>query len=166
MKFKRMVPFGALGLCVLWLGAIFVPLFYSASFPNPDVERILSGLKGQASAPAEVVPLVERTLAATGPLRRSLQVAYYAEVKKTWRAGGSHITKQRQATYLAWFEKLPHPLLLVITRYERDGAEVSYAIGEGELTSMLQAYALPLFVSGLSLYFVLRRKAPGDSTTE
>lgn len=160
MKFsKRIVPWGTLALSFLWLAAIFIPLFSSMLFPIPDLQAVRHGLEGQAGSPVSAVPLIERTIAAAGPLRRSVQVAYYAALTKSVGAGGSHVTKTRQATFVAWFDKLPQPLLLVLTRSEVDGTRVSYGIYEGELPGLIRGYLLPILVAGISFYFVKRKPA-------
>jgi hypothetical protein len=63
-------------------------------------------------------------------------------------------------SYVAWFQKIPKPMLLLITRSEKDGVIQSYQFDQGEPMSLVGAYAFPLLTFGFSLYLVRRRKSP------
>lgn len=62
-------------------------------------------------------------------------------------------------SYLAWFQKIPKPFVLVINRYESEGALQGYEIDKDEPLSIVRVYGLPLLTLGVSLYLVLRKQS-------
>jgi len=107
-----------LAVSSLWMCATFLPLLYSIVFPNEDLQGIVNALEERGTAPPEAVALVEKTIAEAGPLTRAVPVAYYSGMTATVRVSGSQKLSTKQGSYIAWFQKHPKPLLLLITRYE------------------------------------------------
>ncbi|MFI5107234.1 MAG: hypothetical protein ACHP78_00140 [Terriglobales bacterium] len=69
-------------------------------------------------------------------------------------------------SYLAWFQKIPKPLILLINRYESDGVlHYEIAEAEGGLVTFVRGYVLPLLALGVSLYLVHRRKSLNNSAS-
>ena len=80
----------------------------------------------------------------------------------TLHLGGSHSpeqTKVSQATYIAWFQKRPRPVLVAITLYANDEGQKAYGISEVDPAHVVRAYAVPLFLLGVSLFLVRKRKS-------
>jgi hypothetical protein len=140
--------------------AVFLPLLYSVVFPNKDVQGIVYALEERGTAPPEAVAVVQETIAAVGPLTRAIPVAYYSGVTTEVRVGSLQSSRKKQASYIAWFQKHPKPLLLLITDYEGEGGRRAYAINEGEAVSMVRGYALPVFLFGVALFLVGKRTSP------
>jgi hypothetical protein len=64
-----------------------------------------------------------------------------------------------QVSYLASFQKIHRPILLVVERYEMDGAIQGYRIAEGLIMSIVIEIGLPVLLFALSLYMVVKRPA-------
>ncbi|MGA2002024.1 MAG: hypothetical protein ABSG70_01505 [Terriglobales bacterium] len=157
----RRLAIGLLVLSSLWASATIIPLLYSLVFPNEGLEGVVMALEGRTTASPEAVAVVQETLAAAGPLRRAMQVAYYSQVTATVRHGQTQTSRMKQVLWIAWFEKLSKPILLVITQFESEGV-LKYAISEGELISIVRGYGFPLLAFGFSLYLVRRKKSIED----
>lgn len=155
-------PFASilLVLSLLWVAVTFLPLFYSVVFPDDDLQNVVRALEESGVAPPEAADVVQETISRTGPLTKAVQVGYFTGMTTTLRLHGSKAEKMKQMSYLAWFEKLPKPIILMVTRSENDGARVSYAIDEGEPAAYIQGYSLPLVLLAFSSYLVRRRKSP------
>jgi len=149
-----------LSLSILWLCAIFLPLFSSVLFPNRDLQEVVNALEQRGAAPPEAAAIVEKTIETAGPLIRAIPVAYYSGVTATVRIGGSQTSKTRQASYIAWFQKQPKPLLPLITDYEGDGPRRAYRIEEGEAASIVRGYAIPILVFGVCLFLARKKRSP------
>ena len=152
-----------LALSSLWMCATFLPLLFSVLFPNDDLQGVVDALESRRPAPPEADTVVEQTLAAVGSLTRAVPVAYYSGMTATVRAGGSQTSRQRQASYAAWFEKRSRPLLLVITVYEGEQGQKAYGIHEGEPMLVVRGYSLVVLAFVASLF--LARKPRGSSAT-
>jgi hypothetical protein len=64
-------------------------------------------------------------------------------------------------SYIAWFQKVPKPVLLVVRRYKVDGAVQAYEIGSDQAASFLvRAYAPPLLLWLVSIYLLRKRRSP------
>jgi len=148
-----------LALSSLWMCATFLPLLYSVVFPNEDLRAVVYALEERGNAPPDAVAVAQETIAAAGPLTRAAPVAYYSGVTATVRISGSSQTSKKQASYIAWFQKHPKPLLLIITVYEGDGGRKGYEINEGEAMFMVRGYTLPVLLFGVSLFLVRKRKS-------
>ena len=150
-----------LALSSVWMCTVFLPLLYSVVLPESDLHAIVSALEGRGTAPAGAAGIVQETIAAVGPLTRAIKVGYYSGVTATVRVSGSNTSeKVKQASYLAWFQKPPKPMLVAITRYERDGGQRAYGISEIEPVSLIRGYTLPILLFGASLFLVRERKSP------
>jgi hypothetical protein len=131
---------------------------YSIVFPNKDLQGVVYALEERGSAPQEAVAIVQQTIDAAGPLTRAVPAAYFSGMTATVRgSGSSHLSKKRQASYIAWFQKHPKPLVLIITAYEGDGGERAYQINEGDVMFMVRGYTLPVLLFAISLFLVRRR---------
>lgn len=163
MAFKSSRPTYAiilLALSTLWLCAIFLPLLYSVLFPNDDIRGVVQALEERGTAPPEAAAAVQEAIAAVGPLKRAIQVAYYSGATASVQINGSHTSEIiKQINYIAWFQQPPKLMLISITRYERDGGERAYAIRGGDPTILVRGYALPLLLFGGSLFLTRRRKS-------
>jgi hypothetical protein len=161
----RRWPIALLILSCLWLTATFGPLLYSAILPNDGVKALVDGLREPETAPPESAPVVQQVVAAAGILKRTVPVGYYSGVTATVRLNGvSQTTRVRQAIYLAWFEKLPKPVLIGMTQYESDGVR-RYEIAEVESATIVRGYSFPLLGFGIALYLVVRRKPQDVAAT-
>jgi hypothetical protein len=159
----------AIGLLVfssLWVAATLLPLLYSVFFPPGDLRGIVRALEMRGTAPPQATAIVQQTIAEAGPLRRAVQVGFYSGIAATFRLHASHYTKKTQVSYLAWFQKIRKPLILVIDRYESDGVlHYEIAEAEGGPVGFARLYVLPLLALGVSLYLVRRRKLLKDSAS-
>jgi hypothetical protein len=152
-----------LALSSLWMCATFLPLLYSVLFPNDDLRGVVHALEGSAAAAPEAAAVVQETTEAVGVLTGAVPVAYYSGVTATVRVSGSQTSKEKQASYAAWFQKRSKPLLLVITVYEGEQSKKTYAINEGEPMHIVRGYSLVVLAFGVSLF--LARKPRGSSAT-
>ena len=153
-----------LAVSSLWMCATFLPFLYSVLFPNEDLQGIVHALEERGTAPPEAVAVVQETIAAAGPLTRAVPVAFYSGATVTVRLGGSQKSSKKQGSYIAWFQKHPKPLLLLITRYEGNGGRRAYEINEGEAMFIVRGYALPVLPFVASLFLVRRRKSPDSAS--
>jgi hypothetical protein len=168
LAFKSGRPTYAIILIVLsslWMCATFLPLLYFVLFPNDDLRGVVRALEERGAAPPEAAAVVQETTAAVGSLTKALPVAYYSGVTATVRVNGSQTSKKKQASYIAWFQRHPKPLLLLITRYEGEGGQTVYQLNEGEPMFMVRGYALPVLAFAVSLFLVRRKKSPISPTT-
>jgi hypothetical protein len=156
----RIFVIGLLVLSSLWVVATFLPILYSMLFPPRDIQEIVRALKAQGNAPQEAATIVEETIASVGPLQRTLQVGYHTGASVTLRHNDSHTSRTTQVAYVAWFQKIPKPILLLITRSETDGVFQSYRLDEGAPMSLVRGYAFPLVTFAFSLFLFRRRKSP------
>ena len=66
-----------------------------------------------------------------------------------------------QDSYVAWFQKIPKPILLIVLRHRTDGVVQDYEIESGEPSNYLaRAYVPPLLSWFVSFYLVRKRKSP------
>lgn len=149
-------------LTSLWMCAIFLPLLYSAFFPNKDIREVVDALKERGAAPLGAATAVEDTISAAGPLTRATSIAYYSGVTTTVQAGGTQTIRKRQVSYVARFQKRSRALILLITVYEDDSGRKNYEIGEGEAMPFVRGYALPILLFGFSL-FLVRKRTPASA---
>jgi hypothetical protein len=101
-------------------------------------------------------PAVQQINAQVGILRKAFRVGYHVGASAALSAKGSNTSKTVQISYIAWFEKRPAPMLLLVERSESNGAVQEYDIEEGAPMSLVAAYAYPLVFFAFSL-FVARR---------
>ena len=118
----RTVAIALFGVSVLWICALVVPLFYYIVAGSPDLKSVVNALEGRETPSEQLAPLVEKVLDQGGKLKRAVPVGYYTGVTATARLSGTQTTKMKRVSYIAWFEKLPHPILILISvRDERAG---------------------------------------------
>ncbi len=164
LVFKSKRPIYAiilLTLSSLWLCAIVLPLLYFVLFPNDGIQGVVLALEGRGTEPPESETLVQQTIATVGLLRTAIPIAYSTGATATFHTDGSHTSrKMRQASYIAWFQKPPRPMLVAITQYESDGGGEAYWISEGDFVGMVRGYTLPLLLFGVSLFLARIRKSP------
>jgi hypothetical protein len=147
----------------LWMCAICLPLLYSVAFPNGDIQGVID-LEERGTAPPESVAAVQETIEAAGPLRRAFEVAYYSGATAAVGISGPRTSqKVNQSSYIAWFQKLPKPILMTITRAESDGDHRAYRISEAEPFSLVRGYALPVLLFAVSLFLVSPWKSSASS---
>lgn len=152
----RVFVIGLLVLSSLWVLLGFVPILYSIVFPPRDLQEIVGALKARRSAPPQAAAIVQQTIDSVGNLRRAVRVGYHIQAAATMNVNGSHTSRTTQVAYVAWFQNLSKPILLLIERSETDGVFQNYAIEQGAPMSLVTAYAYPLIALGLSLYLVRR----------
>jgi hypothetical protein len=152
----RVFVIGLLVLSSLWLLLGFVPLLYSIVFPPRDLQEIVRALEARGTAPPQAAAIVQQTIDSVGTLRRTVRVGYHVQASATMNVKASHTSRTTQVAYVAWFQNLSKPLLLLIERSEGDGVFQSYSIEQGAPMSLVSAYAYPLIAFGLSLYLVRR----------
>jgi hypothetical protein len=156
----RTFSFGLLALSSLWLAVTFLPILYSVVFPSRDLQQVICALEMRCSAPPEAAAIIRAALASAGPLRRALQVGYYSGATTTLQLNASHTSRGTQISYLAWFQNVPKPLLLLVSKSETDGTFDGYRVGEGQPRSLIVGYSLPLLLFTFCLYFVRRKSTP------
>jgi hypothetical protein len=148
-------------LTSLWVAALFGPLLYSLLSPTADLRTIVRALQGRGEAPLNSGPMVQKVLEQGGVLGRAVKVGHYAGGSVVFRNNASHTISKTEDSYIAWFQKIPKPFLLVVRRYKADGALQGYEIDSGDATSFLvHAYVPPLLAWAVSLYLVRKRKSP------
>jgi hypothetical protein len=106
-----------------------------------------------------VKPAAGEIIAEAGPLRRALQVGYHSEVSATFQLNNSHASRTTQVAYIAWFQKSPKPILLLVERTETDGVLQGYRINQGAPMSLVGGAAFPLVFFAFSLVLFLKRKS-------
>ena len=157
----RVFIVGLLVLSSLWVADTFLPIFYSMVFPPRDIHGIVLALEHRGNAsPGMATTVAEQVIAQAGPMRKAWQVGYHSEVSATWQLHKSHTDRTTQVAYVAWFQKLSKPTLILIERSETDGVVQGYRINEGEPMGYVRGYGLPLAVFVFSLVVFLRRKSP------
>lgn len=152
----RVFVIGLLVLSSLWVLLGFVPIMYSIVFPPRDLQEIVRALEVRGTVSPQAAAIVQQTIDSAGTLRRAVRVGYHVQASATLNVKSSHSSKTTQVAYVAWFQNLSKPILLLIERSETDGVFQSYRIDEGAPMSLVGAYAYPLIALGLSLYLVRR----------
>lgn len=149
---------GFLVISSLWMAVTFLPVLYSIAFPPRDLRQIMLALESGGDSPSVASPAVAEVVASAGFARRAIPVGYYSGVSATLKHNDSHTDRTIQVSYVAWFQKMPHPILLLITRSETDGVLEEYRIDEGAPMSLVRAYALPMDMFVFSLFLYRRRR--------
>jgi hypothetical protein len=144
----------------LWVAVGFGSLLLSALSPAADVWAIVHAMQGRQDPPPKSTAVVQTALDGGGRLGRVIHVTHYAAVGATFRNGDRHRTRMTEDGYLAWFQKIPRPILLVLRRYELDGTLQGYEVGSAEATRLIPLYGPPLLAFAVSLYLVRKRKSP------
>ena len=152
--------FVLLVLSGLWVADVFAPIIYSVLSPAPDLQDIIHALEGRGTPPSQVSSAVQETLASAGTLKRAIQVSYYSGVTATYQLNASHTTRRTQVAYLAWFQKLSKPTILIVNRVRTDGGPENYGIGEGEVGGIARGLGLPLLALAFSIFVVWKKDSP------
>jgi len=148
-------------LSILWVAAILGPLLFSVLSPTEDLSAIVQALQGRAAPPSKADTIVQQVLELGGPLGRAIHVGHYAGGSVVLQNGASHTMTKVEDTYVAWFRKIPKPILLIVRRYTEDGALKRYEIESADSVSPLaRAYAFPVVALAVSIYLVRKRRSP------
>lgn len=155
---NRVLPLVFLIISLLWLTAVVSPLIYSLLFPTKDIQQIVRALEGRESVREELTPLIQHVSNAAGRMDHAIPVGAYWHTSMEYNAKQSHRTKETELSYLAWFQKRSKPIILVITRSETDGSQLSFDIDEGSLFGIVRAYLLPALVLTFSVIWFRKRR--------
>ena len=153
--------FALLLVSILWTAGVFGTLLYSVISPTKDLSAIVRALQGRGLPPQTAVSLVQQALDQGGRLDHAIHVGHYVGASVVHQNGASHTTSEVSDTYVAWFRKIPHPLVLVVKRYNADGQTQQYEIGSADsVMSVARDCALPLLALTVSIFLVIKRKSP------
>jgi hypothetical protein len=151
-----------LALSILFLFATFLPFIYSILFPNEDLQRVVSALEGRGSPPLDADSVIEEAKQAAGTLTHSIQIAYGAGRAVRYARSGpakpEHM-RRSEATYLAWFQKRPKPMIIAISVYENETGQKAFGINEVNPAALVQGYLLPIAIFVIALVLVRRKKS-------
>jgi lipid-A-disaccharide synthase-like uncharacterized protein len=147
-------------LCIssLWTALTVCPVLYFSLFPKLEFREIVHKLQVSNSSDLGSDTAVSERISMYGRLREAIQITSYVGVTFTLQHGKNQSMRRSQAAYIAWFEKLQGPTLLVIQEIQTDDSVKTFQVGEGELVTIVRGFALPLFALIASLYMVRRRK--------
>jgi hypothetical protein len=151
-------------LSTLFMAATFLPFLYSILSPNLDIERFVAALKDSDEAPLDPDSVVEQTKGAVGSLTRVIQIGYYSETSIGFHLSGSRAPEHihtSQATYIAWFQRHPKPMLVSVTLRANDEGQKAYGISEVAPITLVRGYGVPVALFGAALFLVRKRKSPG-----
>jgi hypothetical protein len=149
-----------------FLCATFLPFLYSIAFPNENLQKFLSALKGSEPSPLDSDTVVQQAIAAAGTLKRTIPIGYSYQVTRRIHYAGAQAPeeiKASQAIHIAWFRKRPEPMLVAFTCYASGDGQTSYQITQVSPLVVLRGYGVPLCFFGLSLVLARRRKAPASA---
>jgi hypothetical protein len=154
-------------LSIFFLSATFLPFLYSTLFPNEDLERVVLALKGRGSPPLDADTVIEEAKRSAGTLTRSIQIAYGAgsavQYARSGPAKPEHFHRS-DATYLAWFQQRPKPMLIAISVYENDAGQKAFGISEVNPAALVQGYLLPIAIFVIALVLVRRKKSQSSTS--
>lgn len=149
-------------LPTLFMAATFLPFLYSILSPNENIERFVAALRDGGEAPLDAERIVEQTKRAVGSLTRAIQIGYYSEKSIGFHLGGSRAPEHihtSQATYIAWFQRRPTPVLVSVTLRANDEGQNAYGISEVAPITLVRGYGVPIALFGVSLFLVRKRKS-------
>jgi hypothetical protein len=156
-------------ISAIYLGVMFLPLLNSMLLPNENIERVVAALKQDGTAPLDADTVVDQAKAALGPLTKAIQVGWGYNATKQIHLSGAHEQATITVTsyfYLAWFEKLPKPVVIAIYLYENDAGQKAYRISEVSGVLLLRQYAIPLVLFAVSLVLMFRKSRGQPSRQE
>lgn len=139
----------------LWLLAVLAPPVYCWFAPPKDFQAVVRALENRGSAPAAAASAVQQTIGSAGPLRRALQIGYYYRAQVTIRVNEKHMEKESQASYIASFQGLQRPILLILQKQQIDNGAEDYQIAQGDPTGLVRGFALP-WVAFVGAIFAVR----------
>jgi len=84
-----------------------------------------------------------------------------------YSVGHSHTTVETELSYIAWFQKLPKPALLVITDTGSNVLHLDVMVYNHSTFTVLWVYCLPatVLVSSVFWFWKSRKLPPKESTT-
>lgn len=148
-------------LSSLWVASVLGPLFYSVLSPTDDLWAIVHAMQGRGVPPSKAAALVQDAIEQGGQLGRTVHVAHYAGGSVVLQNNAWHTMSKTEDSYIAWFQKVPKSVLLVVRRYKVDGAVQAYEIGSDEATNFLvRAYVPPLLAWVVSICLLYKRRSP------
>ena len=142
------------------MGVFFLPVLYSLLFPNADIEQVVAALKDGGIASMDADTVVEQAKAALGPLTKAIQVGWGYDARKQYHLAGSHEHTTITTTsyiYLAWFEKLPKPVVIEVALYENDAGQKAYRISQVSGILLARQLAIPLLLFAVSVFLMFRK---------
>ena len=149
-------------LSIFFLCATFLPFLYSILFPTKISQRVVLALEDRASPPLDADTVIEEAKQSAGTLTRSIQIAYGAGSTIRYARSGpakpEHFHRS-EATYLAWFQKRPKPMLIAISVYENDAGQKAFGMSEVNPAALVQGYLLPIAIFVIALVLVRRKKS-------
>ena len=148
------------GVSSIYMGVFFLPVLYSLLFPNADIEQVVAGLKDGGIASMEADTVIEQAKAALGPLTKAIQVGWGYDARKQYHLAGSHEQTTITATsyfYLAWFAKLPKPVVVEVTLYKNDEGQKAYRISRVSGILFARQLAIPLLLFAVSVFLMFRK---------
>ena len=138
-------------LSSLWMLGAYVPLVYGLFSGPQDLQAIIHALETRGIAPPLAAAAVQETIVAAGPLQRAIQIGYFRGASITVKLNERHTENRVQTTYIAWFQRLQKPVLLILERKKTDNTPETYEIAEGDPIGMVRALALPCIAFVLSI---------------
>jgi hypothetical protein len=147
----------------LWLLAVVAPPVYCWFAPPKDFQAVVQALANRGTPPVSAASAVQQTVASAGPLRRAVQIGYYYRAQATVRVNEQHLEKESQASYIAWFENLQRPILLILQKQQIDNGAEDYQIAQGDPAGLVRGFVLP-FMGLIGAVIALRWSKPKRST--
>jgi hypothetical protein len=150
-------------LSSLWVAAVFGPFLYSVVSPSDDLWAFVHALQGRGVAPPRATGTVQETLEGEGLLGRAIHIAHYTggSVTRHFDDNVSHTMKTIEDTYIAWFQKIPRPVVLVVRRFDVDGVMQGYEVSSANVTGFLvRGNAPPVLAWAISILLVRKRRSP------
>lgn len=139
----------------VWLLAVVAPPIYCWFVPPKDFQAVVRALENREAAPASAASAVQQTLASAGPLQRALQIGYYYRAQVAIRFNEKHLERESQASYIASFQKLRKPILLILQKQQIDNGAEEYEIAQGDPMGLVRGFAVP-FVAFLGAIVAFR----------
>jgi hypothetical protein len=145
----------------LWLLALLAPPVYCWFKPPQDFQAVVSALQNRGAAPAPAVSAVQQTIASAGLLRGAVQIGYYVRAQVTLQAKQRHLTNEAQASYIAMFQNLKMPILLIVQKQQIDNGVADYQIAQGDPTGLVRGLVLPCAIFAGAVLALRWSKARG-----
>jgi len=152
-------------LSIFFLCATFLPFLYSI-LANDDLQRMVLALQDRAAPPLDADTVIQEAKQAGGTLTRSIQIGYATGNTIRYHLSGTEKPEhfhQSQATYVAWFQKRPKPMLIAISVYENEAGRKAFGINEVDPVGIVRGYLLPIAIFVVALVLVRRKKSQGSS---
>jgi hypothetical protein len=146
-------------LSSIYMAFVFLPVVYSILFPNPDVETFVAALRDGGVPPLDADTVIEQAKAALGPLTKTIQVGWGYQTQKAFHLVGAHEQSTITATsylYMAWFQKIPQPIVISVNLYQNDQGQKAYRIQQVSGAALARQAAIPISLFVVSLVLLLR----------